>query len=163
MPIIYFNKKHFIKLAAAAVCALTLTGICFLIGSERGGSAEEYASSDEIGRFFTEVSDTKSREEFFAQFGIKIKPKSEIKDEVIIPEKFNVTYKYYNTLQKQAGFNLEKYKGVKAERAVYTVRDGEKATILIYKGNVIAGHIESGTYGETYKPLTKWSKNGKTG
>ncbi len=163
MPIIYINKKHIGKILAVILCAVMLTGICFLIGSERKGSVAEYASNDETGRFFTEVSDIKSREKFFKQFGIKIKPKTEYKDEVTIPEKFNVTYKYYNTLQKQAGFNLEKYKGAKVERAVYGIREGEHVTILIYKGNVIAGHIESGVYGETYKPLTKGRKNGKTG
>lgn len=163
MPVIYFNKKHVGKFAALAVCTVILIGICFFIGNMRKASIEKYATNDEIGRFFTEVSDINSRVEFFNQFKIKIKPKSEMKDEVRIPEKFNVTYKYYNSLQKQAGFNLENYKGVKAQRAVYTVRDGEKVTILIYKGKVIAGHIESGIYGETYRPLTKWSKNGKTG
>jgi hypothetical protein len=161
MPIIYINKKHIGKIAAVLLCAFLLTAVCFLVTSERKGSVAETASNDETGRFFTEVSDMKSRLKFFNQFNIKIKPGSEIKDEITVPEKFNVTYKYYNTLQKQAGFNLEKFKGVKAERAVYRMKTGELVTILIYKGNVIAGHIESGIYGETYKPLTK-AKNGKT-
>lgn len=161
MPIIYINKKHIGKIAALLLCAVLLTVICFLVTSERKGFVAETASGDETGRFFTEVSDMKSRLKFFNQFNIKIKPDSEIKDKITIPEKFNVTYKYYNSLQKQAGFNLENFKGVKVERAVYRMKTGELVTILIYKGNVIAGHIESGIYGETYRPLIK-EKNGKT-
>ena len=163
MPIIYFNKKHFGKIAAIALCAVLLTGICFLIGSGHKGVAVKSATNDEVGRFSTEVKDNNSKIEFLKQFNIDVKPESEIKDEITVPEKFNITYKYYNTLQKQAGFNLENYKGVKAERSVFTMKKGGKVTILIYKGNVIAGHIESGIYGETYRPLTGEYKNGKTG
>lgn len=163
MPIICFNKKHFGKIAAIAICAVLLTGICFFIGSGRNAVSAGSATNDEVGRFFTEVNDTHSIVEFFKQFNIDVKPESEIKDEIIVPEKFNITYKYYNTLQKQAGFNLERFKGVKAERSVFTMKKGGKVTILIYKGKVIAGHIESGIYGETYRPLTGECKNGKTG
>lgn len=123
----------------------------------------DYATNDEVGRFFTEVSDIQSKVKFFEQFKIEIKPASEYEDEIIIPEKFNVTYKDYNLIQKQTGFDLEKYKGVKVKRAVYSMKSGGKAVILIYKGNVIAAHIESGLYGESYKPLTKGKDYGKTG
>ncbi len=162
MPIVYFNKKHFGKIALAAVCLLMITGVCLLVGSERKGAVLEYATNDEVGRFSTEVSDIQSKVGFFEQFGIKIKPASEYKDEIIIPEKFNVTYKDYNRIQKQTGFNLENFKGVKARRFVYTIKSGGKAVILVYKGNVIAGHIESGVYGESYKPLIKGKQYGKT-
>lgn len=154
MPIVYINKKHYIKIAAFVVCALMFIGICFLITNGRKNFAAGYATNDEIGKFSTAVSDIPSRVKFFKQFNIDIKPSSEIKSKITIPEKFNKAYKYYNTLQKQAGFNLEKYKGLSAERAVYSIKKNGTVTILIYKGNVIAGHIESGVYGETYKPLT---------
>lgn len=162
MPIIYFNKKHIGKIAAIAVCAVMLTVICFIIGSERRSAVPEYATSDEAGRYFTEVSDIKSRVKFFKQLKITIKPDSEKKDTIIIPENFNITYNYYNKLQKKAGLKLEPFKGCKVERAVYELKKGGYVTILVYKGNVIAGHIERGIYGETYRPLTRL-KNGKTG
>lgn len=163
MPVIYFNKKKAVKFTAVAVCAVLLIGMCFIIGSERKGAVPEYATCDEIGRYFTEVSDIKSRIKFLKQFDIEIEPKSEKKDKVIIPSKFNVTYKYYNSLQKQTGLNLEAFKGCKVERAVYKMKSGGNVTLLIYKGHVIAGHIESGIYGETYRPLVIEDKDGKTG
>ena len=162
MPIIYINKKHIGKIAVITVCALMLTGICFLIGAERKGSVAEDASSDETGRYFTEVSDINSRIKFFKQFNLGIIPKSEKKDKVTVPEKFNITYKYYNSLQKKAGLDLERFKGCEVERAVYKLKNGGNVTILVYKGSVIAGHIESGLYKEAYRPLVK-DKNGKTG
>lgn len=161
MAIIYFNKKHTGKIALFLLCALLLTGVCFLISSERKGSVAEYATNDETGRFFTEVSDTPSIIKFFQQFDIEIKPGSELLDEIKIPEKFNVTYKDYNALQKRTGFDLEKYKGVKARRSVYTMKSGGKAVIIVYKGSVIAGHIESGIYGESYRALTDYTQKRK--
>ncbi|MCH5303520.1 MAG: DUF4830 domain-containing protein [Ruminococcus sp.] len=153
MPVIYFNKKKMVKFTAVAVCAALLIGMCFLIGSERKGAVREFATCDEIGRYFTEVSDIKSRVEFLKQFGIEIYKKSEKKDTITIPNTFNVTYKYYNKLQKDAGLDLEMFKGCEVERAVYKMKTGGNVTLLIYKGHVIAGHIESGIYGQTYRPL----------
>lgn len=163
MPIMYFNRKNAVKFAVIILCAVMLTGICFLIGSERKSAVAEYASGDETGRYFTEVSDIKSRIKFFKQFNIKILPESEKKDTVTIPEKFDITYKYYNRLQKKAGLDLERFKGCEVERAVYKLKKDGYVTILVYKGSVIAGHIESGIFKEAYRPLVKQDKNGKTG
>lgn len=161
MQAVYFNKKRIGKTVLIALCAALVFAVCFLIDTKRDTAVPEYVVSQKNGRIFTEVSDIKSREKFFKQFSINIIPESEKKDKVIIPEKFTSVYKSYNRIQKKAGFDLEKYKGIKVERARYTLKDSGKAVILVHRGSVIAGHRFSGIYGEKYSPLIKQVKNGK--
>ena len=141
--------------------AALIFAVCFIIDAGRDTAVPEYVVSGKNGRIFTEVSDIESRKKFFKQFAIEILPESEKKDKVIIPEKFTAVYKSYNRLQKKSGFNLEKYKGIKVERARYALKGGGKAEILVHRGSVIAGHRCSGIYGEKYSPLIKQVKNGK--
>lgn len=45
------------------------------------------------------------------------------------------------------------YAGKPANRYTYSIDDGKKAVILVYKNRIIGGHITSGVYGEDYLPL----------
>ena len=74
-----------------------------------------------------------------------------VKTEAVqIPDTFDVVYTDYNKLQKDSGFDLEKYKGQKAMRYTYIVKNypdvdaGEiYANVLIIDGTVIGGDIMS--------------------
>ncbi|MBQ7740311.1 MAG: DUF4830 domain-containing protein [Eubacterium sp.] len=90
---------------------------------------------------------------------------NEASKEITIPETFNEVYKNYNSIQRQQGFDLEKYKGKKA--VIYTYK------ITNYKNNknVIADLIVSGGTligADLCDPaaengfLTELTKNGKT-
>ena len=75
---------------------------------------------------------------------------------VTIPVSFSDVYKNYNALQKQAGYDLTKYKGVSV--AVYTYPVGKISAdnddeyyvnLMVYKNRVIGGDISSHNfYGE---------------
>ena len=66
-----------------------------------------------------------------------------------VPEKFDDYYTNYNALQKSQGYDLSEYKGIRIQEYVYLLKDftlsGRKAymTILMYKGEVIGGHIST--------------------
>ena len=69
--------------------------------------------------------------------------------EVQIPKEFDATYAQYNEIQKEQGFNLEKYAGKHVMKYSYYVKNhpsGEDkviATILVYKNKLIGGDVAS--------------------
>ena len=69
--------------------------------------------------------------------------------DVLIPEHFDEAYESYNALQKQQGYDLEKYKGKKVKRYRYRIlnypeRKNAAATLLVYKGEILGGDITLG-------------------
>ena len=74
---------------------------------------------------------------------------------IIIPKDFSDVYSGYNDLQKQAGFDLSKYKG--QEATVYTYKlSSDKETeihLIISDGFIIGGDIASIRLDGEMKPL----------
>ena len=66
-----------------------------------------------------------------------------------IPKEMDESYDEYLALQKEQGFNLEKYAGKRAKRYTYEIINyptgeaGVQANLLIYKNTVIAGEVLS--------------------
>ncbi len=84
--------------------------------------------------------------------------------EIMIPEVFNEVYINYNDLQKQAGFNLEAYKGCPAVLHKYKLSGSEKYVNLItYNGEVIGGDISSPEINGEMLPLDVKNENSKAG
>ena len=71
-----------------------------------------------------------------------------------IPARFDRVYEDYNTIQREMGLNLERYRGKTVMRYTYPVTnytdcDGEVlATLLVYKDKVIGGDLCSAAIGE---------------
>ncbi len=68
--------------------------------------------------------------------------------EISIPEEFSDVYENYNTLQKQAGFDLSDYKGCLVTRYTYCLADFPAdeyvvANILVKDEKIIGGDISS--------------------
>ena len=83
-------------------------------------------------------------------------PENEIYEavEFTIPETFNDVYIRYNKLQKQGGFDLEKYTGKKCVRYTYLIPDkNARANIIVYNGKVIGGDISGITLDGIMIPL----------
>lgn len=98
------------------------------------------------------ASTAEERTAFLSQFGWKIDEDPVEVAEVIIPSEFNDTYSAYNEIQKNQGLDLETYKGKRAKRWVYDVKNYPgyssdcgciRATLLIYEGIVIGGDVSS--------------------
>lgn len=87
------------------------------------------------------------RQNFFKEMGWEVSTEYDECKVVIIPEKFNDVYKNYNELQKQQGFDLEKFKGKTVEIYTYTVKnypDHENhivANLMVYEGELIGGDV----------------------
>ena len=68
--------------------------------------------------------------------------------EVVIPAEFSSVYDNYNRLQKQAGFDLEPYKGCSVMRYTYSLGDFPAdeyvvINLLVTEEKIIGGDISS--------------------
>jgi hypothetical protein len=65
--------------------------------------------------------------------------------EVEIPYVFSDIYEEYNALHREAGYNLEKYRGKKVKQYTYKLADKNRkdlyAHLLIFEGSIIGGDI----------------------
>lgn len=74
--------------------------------------------------------------------------------EVNIPENFGEGLKKYNSLQKQQGFNLEKYRGKSCIQKQYCVTSKKTypekyiANVLVYKNKLIGGDLHEVYYNQ---------------
>lgn len=69
---------------------------------------------------------------------------------ITIPPEFDSVYVSYNKIQKNAGFDLEEYKGKTVTRYTYRVLNHKKSSeedvfisVILYKDKVIASDISS--------------------
>lgn len=91
---------------------------------------------------------------FLGGFGWEVDASAEEAAEVIIPARFDRVYEDYNTIQREMGLNLERYRGKTVMRYTYPVTnytdcEGEVlATLLVYKDKVIGGDLCSAAIGE---------------
>lgn len=95
------------------------------------------------------ASTHEERMAFLSQFGWEIQEDPVEVREVIIPEEFDDTYTAYNEIQKNQGFDLTVYAGVRVKRWTYTVKNYTgyenkeciHANVLVYDGLVVGGDI----------------------
>lgn len=100
----------------------------------------------------TKATDESERIAFLSQFGWKVNEDPIEVTEVIIPSEFNDTYKAYNEIQKKQSMDLEPYKGQRAKKWVYEIKNYPgypsdcgyiRATILVVDGMVVGGDVSS--------------------
>lgn len=95
------------------------------------------------------ASTHEERMAFLSQYGWEIDEEPVEVREVIIPEKFDDTYTAYNEIQKNQGFDLTIYAGMRVKRWTYTVKNYTgyenkeciHANILVYDGLVVGGDV----------------------
>ena len=137
------NKPRLI----AVLCAVTVILVCTVLLLKNSG--KPVVRDDGISY---KASDAAERTAFLSQFGWKINEDPVEVSEVIIPAEFNETYSAYNEMQKNQGLDLELYKGKRAKKWVYEVKNYPnyaadsgciRATLLVYDGLVIGGDVSS--------------------
>lgn len=78
--------------------------------------------------------------------------------EYTVPKEEEAVYEEYNKLQKEGGFDLDRYKGEKLERYTYKLNDYDDvyANVLIYKREVVGGDVSQRALdGHMYSLLPK--------
>lgn len=104
------------------------------------------------GRSMPDGSSERARREFVAMLGYNCAD-GESSREIIIPAEFNDVYEQYNSLQKECGYDLSRYKGENATCYTYTLTDYPdpnggfykdiNINILVCGGKIIGGDISS--------------------
>lgn len=95
------------------------------------------------------LSTNEQRVAFLKSLGWEVAGEPSSVSEIIIPQTFNKVYNNYNAIQKEQGYDLTKYRGVRAKRWTYSVSnypgvaDGVRANLLIYNDRLIGGDISS--------------------
>ena len=96
---------------------------------------------------YDNIASPEARRAFLAGFGWEIDEGGCEEEAVVIPARFDAVYEDYNTVQKQQGLDLERYRGKTVMRYTYPVTNYEGydgtvcATLLIYKDRVVGGDV----------------------
>ncbi|MCL2084393.1 MAG: DUF4830 domain-containing protein [Oscillospiraceae bacterium] len=136
------------RLIGMVVCAgLLLIALVILV------SARSWRPTSAQGEAVTPspkgVSGNDERVSYLHGFGWEVEEDAVEFQEVLIPERFDGVLRDYGDLQKEQGFNLEKYRGRLAKRYTYLItnypgaNEDVYANLLIYKNTVIAGDVSS--------------------
>ena len=135
----------------ATVFLLTL--IMIIIGGQF------YAAANPV----VDAKTNAQRVEYIKSLGLNPDDSNAQNKTVKIPLDFTDVYKNYNVLQKQAGYDLEKYKGVSVTVYTYPVgridpdnSDEYYVNLIVYKNRVIGGDICSHNYYGEMLPLVKY-------
>ena len=87
------------------------------------------------------------RQQFIAELGWQVNPEPDEAAEVIIPKKFDDVYQSYNTIQKEQGTDLSRYRGKRCKRYSYTVLNHPsglpniRLNLLVCGGKIIGGDV----------------------
>lgn len=135
------NKKIIFSIL---VLVSIILGIFFGVKSMSNDKPKSIISNNSNAVEFKTQDDIK---DYIKSFGWEIEDKPYEIVDVLVPNEFNDVYKNYNQLQKNQGFDLEKYKGKKATRFTFVVLNypnmpkNIRADVITYKNKIIASDI----------------------
>lgn len=103
---------------------------------------------DGIPAALLDVSTADGRVKYLSGLGWKVDPASERSVRLMLPEKFAGVMADYNDMQKQQGFDLEKFAGQQCTQYTYAVTNYPEggsvlATLYVRGHRVIGGDIHS--------------------
>lgn len=125
---------------AALVCALAVLAALALTLGQRAVTA-----SGEVAG----IRDNEDRVAYLTGLGWQVSPQPAAQEKLLIPEAFDASYASYLSLQRQQGFDLERYCGKRVTRYVYEIANyptgeaGVQAALLVYKNKVIGGQVQA--------------------
>lgn len=120
--------------------------------------------NDALASYKSRLFTNEDRVLFINSLGYKVDSDFTESEEIIIPDNFDNVYENYNALQKEAGYNLENYKGCPAVLHKYKLIGSDKyINLIIYNGNVIGGDISSPQLNGEMLPLDVNNENSQTG
>jgi len=143
---IYSIKASTLKFfGALVVSAVAIIGLLVFIPGADSGAEVNNPMGDEIN--FVGINTNEDRLAFLAQFGWEVKPEAVTEEQVTIPAEFDRVFIMYNELQHRQGLDLSNFRRNTVTRFTYQVLNFPDyegvvyATILVYRGQVIAGDI----------------------
>ena len=128
------NKKTFGILAAVVLVFIGL--VITLVSCDKNDDAQNTVK----------LSEKEEMIRYIQSLGYEIDEERYEEKKVVIPSKFDDVYTNYNLMQKDSGFDLEKYKGKQVTLYTFGIRGYKDAEdvlcdLLVYKGKVIGGAV----------------------
>lgn len=146
------SKKNLIKVVIIGIVIIAV--ICFVSAVSGEHKVPHTATCDEIGEYSLCAENLQEQCDFLSQLGYEVDKEIDSRN-ILIPTEFNLAYEEYNSLQKEIGLDLSRYKGETARQIKIKLKniDEKYAVLLVYDGKVIGGHITNGEYGSKNQPL----------
>ena len=135
------------KLALGVAAAALLCCCAVALNFGQAMSAQEVSAStvpDPQG-----IKSNEDRIEYLSSYGWQVSSEPLASQELLIPTEMDDTYDEYLALQKEQGFDLEKYAGKRVKRYTYEITNypsgerGVQANLILYKNTVIGGEVLS--------------------
>lgn len=149
------TKAKLLILAACCCCLALVIILAVPANSSKTSAKTSYTAKT-----------NEERVSFLKEYGWEVSAEPVEVTDVVIPTIFDSTYETYNTLQKAQGLDLENFKGEKATRYTYEIKNYEpsqasavQANILVVKNKVIAGDITSVAMGGFMHGFEKPAQN----
>jgi hypothetical protein len=136
-----FNRKRAVAIALAL--AVVLCAIILLAGRGGGAGSDGTVSLSGIAR------NNGQRVLYLQSLGWEIEEDVVDEQDIVIPKTFAGIYEEYNAIQLAQGFDLSQFGGVAATRYTYRILNYPNyeaevvADIIIFRGEVIAGNVQS--------------------
>lgn len=174
MFVFTLGKNGLRRMGALAVAGVALAGVVFATGSffknsDDDALATAAGQTQAVSPAKMKIENTASIEEFFKAYGITVDVSSATVDKVKIPKKWDESFSAFNTVVKDSGFDLTKFKGKTVEKWVMLSPDksaGEEkvsAVVLVYKEQPVGAYLVAQPSGEvTGLPLPDASKASET-
>lgn len=90
-----------------------------------------------------DLSTNEKRVQYIATLGITLQGDDYTKKQVTIPQSFSKVYDNYNALQREAGFDLQSYRGKNVIIYTYNLDSQTVVNLITFKGKLIGGDIAS--------------------
>ena len=160
MFVLTMGKNGLKRLGALAVAGVALAGVVFAAGSffrSDGAAAPTAAAASEAQKTDPakmKISNTESIQEFFKAYGMEVDLATATVDKVKIPKKWDESFSAFNTVVKESGMSLEKYKGKTVEKWLVLCpgrsSGDQKAygVLLVYKEQPVGAYLLAQPGGE---------------
>lgn len=90
-----------------------------------------------------DLSTNEKRVQYIATLGITLQGDDYTEKQVTIPQSFSKVYNNYNALQREAGFDLQSYRGKNVTIYTYNLDSQTVVNLITFKGKLIGGDIAS--------------------
>lgn len=160
MFVFTMGKNGLKRLGALAVAGVALAGVVFAAGSffrSDGAAAPTAAAASEAQKADPakmKIENTESIQAFFKAYGMEVDLATATVDKVKIPKKWDESFSAFNTVVKESGMSLEKYKGKTVEKWLVLCpgrsNGDQKAygVLLVYKEQPVGAYLLAQPGGE---------------
>lgn len=170
MFVFTLGKNGLRRVGALAVAGVALAGVVFATGSfiknrDDAALAAAAGQAEAVNPAKMRIENAAGIEEFFKAYGTTVDVSSSTVDKVKIPKKWDESFSAFNTVVKESGFDLTRFKGKTVEKWVLLSPDkstGEEkvsAVLLVYKEQPVGAYLVAQPSGEvTGLPLPDAAK-----